>query len=69
MSFDKKYDNRKDIRKPYYRSKSFDRTCRPHGGCPYCFRSRTYANKRKKYIAEEKLKEYNNMKKGEGDAG
>jgi hypothetical protein len=30
----------KERRRPYYRSGRFDRTCRPHGGCPYCYRSR-----------------------------
>lgn len=44
MSFDKNYPNRKDWRKPYLDSspKSFDRTCRSGGSCPYCQRSRWY---------------------------
>jgi hypothetical protein len=29
------------IRKPYTGSKRFDRTCRNHGGCPWCERNRT----------------------------
>jgi hypothetical protein len=48
MSFDKDYPNRKDHRRPYRRgSKRFDRSCRCHGGCPYCERGRTHGNKRR----------------------
>lgn len=36
MSFDKHYPNRKDHRRPYRGAASFDGSCRPHGGCPYC---------------------------------
>lgn len=36
MSFDKKYPNRKDHRKPFRGSKRFDHTCRNHGSCPWC---------------------------------
>lgn len=42
MSFDKKYPNRKDQRKPYYGSKACDRSCRPGGDCPYCAKNRLY---------------------------
>lgn len=47
MSFDKNYPNRKDQRKPYRRSKAFDRTCRNHGSCPYCKLGRLHSNKRR----------------------
>ena len=40
MSFDNNYPNRKDKRKKYYRSKSFDRSCRPAGACPWCRQNR-----------------------------
>ena len=46
MSFDKNYPNRKDKRKVYYRSKSFDRTCRNHGSCPWCKGNRTFFDKK-----------------------
>ena len=46
MGFDNKYPNRKDWLKPYYRSKRFDRTCRPNGSCGYCVGNRTHRHKR-----------------------
>jgi hypothetical protein len=42
MSFDKHYPNRKDWRRPYRGSKAFDRSCRPHGSCPYCRKGRQH---------------------------
>lgn len=50
MSFDNYYPNRKDWRKPYYRSAVFDTSCRNHGGCGYCENRRTFKNKRRKPI-------------------
>ena len=46
MSFDKKYQNRKDWRKPYRKSKRFDKSCRNHGGCGYCKNNRLYQYKK-----------------------
>ena len=47
MSFDNHhYPNRKDHREPYRGSKGFDRSCRNHGGCPYCEGGRTVWRKR-----------------------
>lgn len=43
MSFDNNYPNRKDWRKPYRKSKAFDRTCRPGGDCSYCRSQRLYS--------------------------
>ena len=53
MSFDKDYPNRKDHRKPYYRSKRFDRSCRNHGSCPWCLGNRTHKNARRAPIEED----------------
>ena len=50
MSFDKSYPNRKDIRKPYYKSAYFDRSCRNHGSCGYCEGNRTYSSKHREPI-------------------
>lgn len=52
MSFDKKYPNRKDHRKPFYGSKRFDHSCRNHGSCGYCKSNRTHANKKREPILE-----------------
>lgn len=47
MAFDKNYPNRKDQRKPYRKSKAFDRSCRNHGSCGYCEDNRLHGNKRR----------------------
>lgn len=36
MSFDNDYPNRKDHRRPFFRSARFDRSCRHGGNCSYC---------------------------------
>lgn len=59
MSFDNKdYPNRKDWIEPYRKSKAFDRSCRCHGGCPYCEENRNHKNKKKEISAKEQIKEY-----------
>jgi len=30
----------KTIKKPYTKSKKFDKSCRSHGGCPVCYSNR-----------------------------
>lgn len=47
MSFDTYYPKRKDRRKAYFRGKAVDRSCRNHGGCPYCEAGRQHKNKRR----------------------
>lgn len=36
MSLDKAIKSGKEHRKPYRKAKAVDKTCRNHGGCPYC---------------------------------
>ena len=48
MSLDKAIEHKKEKRKPYYRSKRFDKACRCHGGCPYCLHNRMH-----RYVKEE----------------
>lgn len=36
MSLEKSITHGREWRKPYRGSKSFDPSCRVHGGCPYC---------------------------------
>lgn len=43
MSLDKSIASGKDKRKPYRKSKAFDRLCRNHGGCPACLSNRKHA--------------------------
>ncbi len=42
MSLCKAIQSGKEHRKPYGINKQVDVTCRNHGGCLYCLRSRTY---------------------------
>jgi len=48
----------KEKRKPFYGSKRFDRSCRNHGSCSYCERSRTHTNKVREFNAKDALREY-----------
>lgn len=51
MSLNKAIKYGKEHRKPYFGSKSIDRTCRNHGGCPWCEENRMYKNiKRIQYM-------------------
>ena len=49
MALDKAIKSGKEYRKEYHGSKSFDRTCRNHGSCPWC-----KENRKIKYIRREK---------------
>jgi hypothetical protein len=42
MSLDKAITSGKEKRKHYRKSQAVDRSCRNHGGCPYCDRNRFY---------------------------
>ena len=42
MSLDKAIEHGKEKRKPYYRAKAVDKTCRSHGSCPWCKRNREH---------------------------
>ncbi len=55
MSLNKAIYYRKEYRKPYYRSQSFDYTCRPHRSCGYCRANRLFPNYRRMVIADETL--------------
>lgn len=47
MSMRKAIASGKEHRKPYYGSKDFDKTCRNHGGCPWCLENRMYKDMKK----------------------
>jgi len=53
MSMDKAIAHGKEHRKPYRHSGRFDRTCRPHGGCPWCKRNREHAAKVRELAAND----------------
>ena len=48
MSLDKAIKSGKERRKPYRKSKVFDKTCRNHGGCPYCEGNRKHSTEVRK---------------------
>lgn len=58
MALDKAIEHKKEHRKPYYGSKSIDRSCRNHGGCPWCEENRKYKYKKKEESVEDALVEY-----------
>ena len=53
MSLDKAIEHGNEHRKPYYRSKNFDLSCRNHGGCPTCFGNRMHKNIKNLMNAED----------------
>jgi hypothetical protein len=57
MSLDKAIKHGKEKRKPYRKSKRFDRSCRCHGGCPYCESDRLKQDRRDRKAAEEQVEE------------
>lgn len=52
MSLNKAITHKKERRKPYFGAKSFDRTCRNHGSCPYCQSNRLHKNKKREPLQE-----------------
>lgn len=58
MALDKSIVSGKEHRKPYYKSKAIDRTCRNHGSCPYCTGSRAHKNTKRINAAQDELAEY-----------
>ena len=57
MSLDKAIEHGKEHRKPYYGSKNFDKSCRNHGGCPWCEENRKYKNLKREQEAMAQLEE------------
>lgn len=61
MSLDKAIEHNKEHRKQYHGSKVFDRTCRNHGGCPYCENDRLIHTNRLIEKSNQELKDFNNL--------
>lgn len=47
MSLDKAIKSGKEKRKDYRRSGKTDKTCRPHGGCPFCLSNRMHKHNKR----------------------
>lgn len=58
MSLSKAIKSGKEHRKPYYGAASFDSSCRPGGGCPWCEGNRFHADRRRRAAADEQIKEW-----------
>ena len=58
MSLNKSIQYGKEHRKPYYGSKAIDRTCRNHGGCPWCEENRMYKNIKRIQSMDSQLADY-----------
>lgn len=48
MSLNKAIQSGKEHRKPYRKAKAIDKTCRNHGGCPYCEGNRKHSTEVRK---------------------
>lgn len=61
MSLKRAIASGKEHRKPYRGSKSFDKSCRNHGGCPWCEENRKikYIKKSQKMLDKMKEMGYN----------
>jgi hypothetical protein len=46
----------------YRKSRAFDRTCRNHGKCGWCYKNRTYSNRKRLAAARYDLEEARAMK-------
>jgi len=57
MSLKKAIESGKERRKPYKGSKSWDSSCRNHGSCSWCERSRTHNTKKKLSAAKQQIEE------------
>lgn len=57
MSLDKAIRSGKEHRKEYYGSKAIDRSCRNHGGCPWCEENRQYKNLKRMQAMIDRMKE------------
>lgn len=57
MSLDKAIRSGKEHRTPYYGSKAIDKTCRNHGGCPWCEKNRKYKYLKTSQKMLDKLKD------------
>ena len=58
MSLDKGIEHGKEKRKKYKGSKAIDKTCRNHGGCPWCLENRMYQDLKRMEDMDDQMKEW-----------
>lgn len=59
MSLNKAIEHKKEYREPYRGSKAIDKTCRNHGGCPWCEENRKYQSLKEQERCDLDLEEWN----------
>ena len=57
MSLDKSIEHGHDHRKQYYGSKAIDKSCRNHGGCPWCEENRNHKHRKREQAMEDREKD------------
>ena len=55
MGMEKAIKHGKERRKPYRKSKALDASCRNHKSCPYCYRTRTHFDRKRRAAADKEL--------------
>lgn len=58
MGLEKAIEHGKEHRKRYYKSKACDRSCRNHGGCPWCEQNRKHRDKVREIVSKEETEEW-----------
>ncbi len=58
MSLEKAIIHKKEKRKQYHDSRSFDHTCRNHGSCKWCEGNRKYSDRKRREAADQDLIDY-----------
>lgn len=58
MSLEKAIKSGKEHRKEYKGAKAVDKTCRNHGGCPWCEGNRTNKYKNLDKISKKELQDF-----------
>lgn len=58
MSLEKAIASGKEHRKPFIGCKAISRSCRCHGGCPWCLGNRRYRYNKELEKTEKDLKEW-----------
>lgn len=57
MSLDKSIEHGHDHRKQYYGSKAIDKSCRNHGGCPWCEENRNHKHRKREQAMKDREKD------------
>lgn len=58
MGLEKAIEHHKERRRPYRGSKSFDYSCRNHGGCPICEGNRLHHDRREEERTRKELEQF-----------